>query len=78
MSDVQTELERLLKAEREACERAERVNSVRSTVTDRRVREAAQKVCDQTKEALERFIRQHPGHGWLGIFRNRRGIRGGA
>jgi hypothetical protein len=75
MSEIHKELERLQKAEREACERAERINSARSTVSDGRIRQAAQKICDQAKQALEHFMQRHPGHEWLGFFRNRRGSR---
>jgi hypothetical protein len=62
MSEVQKELERLLKAEREACERAERLNAAGSTMTDKQVQDAAQRVCDEATEAVRRFLEQHPEH----------------
>ena len=61
MRDADDEFQRLMHAEREACARSERLSSTRFGMLDEGVRRAAWKICDDAREAIERFFRKYPG-----------------
>jgi hypothetical protein len=61
MTDDQRTLDRLLQEKREACGRLERLTSYRSTMTDKGITAAARRICEDAKEAVRRFLREHAG-----------------
>jgi hypothetical protein len=56
MSKDDLELARLVRDEREACGRAERLDSNLSTMRDEGVRAMARRICEDAKNALRRFL----------------------
>ena len=52
-------LDYLVRAEREACERYERLVAPQSPISDYNAIEAAHQICGETREALERYRRDH-------------------
>jgi hypothetical protein len=64
MRDADDEFRHLAQTERDACARSERLSSTRFGMLDEGVRRAARKICDDAREALERFFRKYPGEAW--------------
>jgi hypothetical protein len=60
MPERDLELERLLAAEKDACERYDRLSGPLLPLVDKAALRAARELCEEARRAVERYREQHP------------------